>query len=135
MLKNIRNLDYVVLLCEEILPMKTFYHEILGFQIHRNDEGWVEMKVGGTLLTLRKHGRPYDSAKLPNTAVFNSPSAWRPAKLQIAIKSYSQKMFRFLIHHAIWSMVIAPYFSRTRREIFWKFMPIFDTSEPGECSG
>ena|SRR5436190_4717276 len=68
MLKNIRNLDYVVLLCEEILPMKTFYHEILGFQIHRNDEDWVEMKVGATLLTLRKHGRPYDGAKLPNTA-------------------------------------------------------------------
>ena len=68
MLKNIRNLDYVILLCEEIPRMRTFYHEVMGFQIYRANAEWVEMKVGATLLTLRNRGRPYDGAKLPDSA-------------------------------------------------------------------
>ena len=68
MLKNIRNLDYVILLCEEIQPMRVFYHNVLGFQIYRGNEEWVEMNVGATLLTLRKRGRPYDGAKFPDSA-------------------------------------------------------------------
>ena len=67
-LKNIRTLDYVILLCEDIPSMKTFYHEIMGFQIYREDGKWVEMKIGASLFTLRKRGRPYDGAKLPDTA-------------------------------------------------------------------
>ncbi len=67
-LKKIRTLDYVILLCEDIPSMKTFYHEIMGFQIYREDGEWVEMKIGASLLTLRKRGRPYDGAKLPDTA-------------------------------------------------------------------
>ena len=68
MLKHIRNLDYVILLCEEIPPMRVFYHEVLGFPIYRGNEEWVEMNVGATLLTLRKRGRPYDGAKLSGSA-------------------------------------------------------------------
>jgi catechol 2,3-dioxygenase-like lactoylglutathione lyase family enzyme len=67
-LQKIRNLDYVILLCEDIEPMKSFYQEVMGFQIHRDDGEWVEMKIGASLLTLRKRGRPYDGAKLANTA-------------------------------------------------------------------
>ncbi len=59
-LKNIRTLDYVILLCEDIPSMKTFYHEIMGFQIYREDGKWVEMKIGASLFTLRKRGRPRD---------------------------------------------------------------------------
>jgi lactoylglutathione lyase len=68
MLKKIRNLDYVILLCEDLPPMKAFYHEIMGFPIYRDEGEWVELNVGATLLTLRKRGRPYDGAKLPHTA-------------------------------------------------------------------
>jgi lactoylglutathione lyase len=67
-LKKIRTLDYVILLCEDIPPMKTFYQEIMGFQIYRDNGEWVEMKIGASLLTLRKRGRPYDGAKPANTA-------------------------------------------------------------------
>ena len=67
-LNKIRSLDYVILLCEDIASMKTFYHEIMGFQIQGDDGEWVEMKIGASLLTLRKRGRPYDGAKLANTA-------------------------------------------------------------------
>lgn len=34
MLKSIRNLDYVVLLCNDPGPMKNFYNRVLGFPIH-----------------------------------------------------------------------------------------------------
>lgn len=68
MLKNIRTLDYVILLCEDISSMKSFYHELLGFPIWNDQEEWVEMNVGATLLTLRKRGRSYDGTKLPNAA-------------------------------------------------------------------
>ena len=40
-LKSIRTLDYVILLCKDIPSMKTFYHEIMGFQIYRADEEWA----------------------------------------------------------------------------------------------
>lgn len=68
MLTHIRNLDYVILLCEEMARMKDFYHEILGFPIHRDWGDWLEMRVGEVLLTLRPRGRPYDGPKMPNSA-------------------------------------------------------------------
>ena len=68
MLNLIRNLDYVVLLCEDTTPMKAFYHGTLGFPIYRDWEGWIELRVGATLLTLRRRGRPYDGVKNPNSA-------------------------------------------------------------------
>jgi len=48
--------------------MKSFYREIMGFEIYRDEADWVEMKIGASLLTLRKRGRSYDGAKLANTA-------------------------------------------------------------------
>jgi lactoylglutathione lyase len=68
MLNHIRNLDYVILLCEDVSKMKTFYHETLGFPIYRDWQDWIELHVGAVLLTLRKRGRPYDGDKLPNSA-------------------------------------------------------------------
>jgi catechol-2,3-dioxygenase len=68
MLANIRNLDYVILLCEDVELMKSFYHGSLGFPIYRDWEDWVELRVGVVLLTLRKRGRPYDGGKLSHSA-------------------------------------------------------------------
>lgn len=36
MLKSIRHLDYVVLLCRDISLMKKFYNSVMGFPIHVN---------------------------------------------------------------------------------------------------
>jgi len=69
MLKAIRHLDYVILLCDDIPRMKQFYHEIMGFPIYRDWESWVEMRVGSVLLTLRLRNRPYDGPSFqPNSA-------------------------------------------------------------------
>jgi lactoylglutathione lyase len=60
MLKAIRHLDYVVLLCDDILRMKQFYHQTMGFPIYRDWGSWIEMRVGSVLLALRHRDRPYD---------------------------------------------------------------------------
>lgn len=56
MLKAIRNLDYVVLLCNDLTAMKRFYHEIMGFPIYLETPSWIELRVGAVLLTLSKRG-------------------------------------------------------------------------------
>lgn len=45
MLATIRNLDYVVLLCEDMERMRAFYHEILAFPVYRDWDGWLEMLI------------------------------------------------------------------------------------------
>ena len=65
MLKSIRNLDYVVLLCNDLPPMKDFYHRIMGFPIYMETESWIEMRVGSVLLTLSKRDRPSVGPPLP----------------------------------------------------------------------
>ncbi len=65
MLKSVRNLDYVVLLCRDLATMKRFYHEIMGFPIHLETDSWIEMRVGSVLLTLSKRERPHIGAPPP----------------------------------------------------------------------
>ena len=65
MLKSIRNLDYVVLLCNDLGPMKDFYHRVMGFPIHLEAGAWVEMRVGSLLLTLSTRDRPFVGPALP----------------------------------------------------------------------
>lgn len=66
MLKSIRNLDYVVLLCNDLLLMKNFYHDIMGFPIHLETDTWIEMNIGAVLLTLSKRDRPFVGSPLPD---------------------------------------------------------------------
>jgi glyoxylase I family protein len=63
MLKAIRNLDYTVILCQNMEATKEFYHHLLGFPIYRDFGSWVEMRVGANLLTLRLRGSGYEGVK------------------------------------------------------------------------
>jgi catechol-2,3-dioxygenase len=65
---HLQSLDYVVLLCEDLSVMKSFYHEVLGFPIERDWEGWIELRAAAVLLTLRRRGRPYDGPGLHGAA-------------------------------------------------------------------
>lgn len=65
---SIRNLDYVILLCEDVDKMKTFYTETMGFEVHRELPGWIDLKVGSSLLTIRQRGRAYDGPSNPSEA-------------------------------------------------------------------
>lgn len=73
----IRNLDYTIILCEDIDEMRRFYKEVMRFEIYRETPRlWIEYKVGSSLLTLRPRNRPYDGA----------PVAQESASLQLAFR-------------------------------------------------
>lgn len=63
MLSRIRNLDYVILLCQDWEKMRAFYRDTLGFPVYRDWDGWCELRLGGSLLTLRPRGRSYDGSE------------------------------------------------------------------------
>jgi catechol 2,3-dioxygenase-like lactoylglutathione lyase family enzyme len=82
MLKAIRNLDYVVLLCDDILKMKQFYCEVMEFPIYRDWGSWIEMRVGAVLLALRKRDRPYDGPSFqPHSAAVQLAFRVTPAEV------------------------------------------------------
>ena len=82
MLKAIRNLDYMVILCDDLDRMKHFYHTVMGFPIYRDWGEWIELAVGATLLTLRRRGRPYDGARVPGAASFQLAFRVSPRELE-----------------------------------------------------
>lgn len=56
-LKEIRNLDYTILLCSRMKETRAFYKDVMGFPIELDRENWVSFRIGATLLTLRPRGR------------------------------------------------------------------------------
>jgi hypothetical protein len=60
-LKAIRQLDYAVIICDDVEPMRQFYESTLGFPLHRALGGsWIELRIGASILALRPRDRPYD---------------------------------------------------------------------------
>lgn len=96
MLANIRNLDYVILLCEDLDRMRSFYHETLGFPLYRELDDWVELRVGAVLLTLRRRGRPYDGGKLPHSAGVQLAFRVAPAEVDRCYAELLQKQVHIL---------------------------------------
>jgi glyoxylase I family protein len=56
-LKDIRNCDYVVLLCNDLKKTRAFYADVMGFPLDHDFGNWVSFRVGVTLLTLRPRGQ------------------------------------------------------------------------------
>lgn len=52
-INSIRNLDYVVLLCEDLVRARQFYLDVMKFRIERETPRWVSFHVGSGLLCLR----------------------------------------------------------------------------------
>lgn len=64
--KSIRSLDYVILLCDDLAKMKTFYQRLFEFQVEEDlPERMVFFRVGTMFLGLRKRGRSYDGPSMP----------------------------------------------------------------------
>jgi glyoxylase I family protein len=55
-LREIRNFDYAVILCNNIEETRVFYRDVMKFPIEIDRENWVSFRVGATLLTLRPRG-------------------------------------------------------------------------------
>ena len=60
--REIRNLDYTILLCDKLAETKAFYRDVMGFPVERDLENWVSFRVGAALLTLRprREGAPFE---------------------------------------------------------------------------
>ncbi len=77
-LKDIRNFDYVVLLCDRIVETRAFYRDVMGFPLVHDSESWVSFQVGATLLTLKPRG--------PSVAWDDGPSVPGSAAVQLAFR-------------------------------------------------
>ena len=55
-LSAIRNVDYVILLCDDVQQMKGFYQDVMGFRIEEDNPHWVRFRIGKCALTLRPRG-------------------------------------------------------------------------------
>jgi len=85
MLKAIRNLDYAILLCQDVETQKHFYQHVLGFPLYRDFGTWVELRVGASLLTLARRGTGYEGVREQHGAPpvkAQPPCNWRSALLQ-----------------------------------------------------
>ncbi len=117
MLKSIRHLDYVVLICNDLQPMKQFYHEIMGFPIHLETESWIEMRVGSMLLTLSKRDRPFVGSALPDDS----------AAVQLAFRVAPQEVqscYEELLAQGV-EIVQAPQIINQRVWQYWKHRTLF----------
>ena len=81
----IRNLDYTIILCDDVNTMRDFYTKVLEFKVNHETPGaWVALQVGSSLLTLRPRNRPYDGSKPPKQS----------ASLQLAFRVPPQDVDR-----------------------------------------
>lgn len=75
---SIRNIDYVVLLCEDMVRARRFYLEVMKFRLERDTPTWVSFHVGAGLLCLRPRS--------PDGALKDGPSVAGAASVQLAFR-------------------------------------------------
>jgi catechol 2,3-dioxygenase-like lactoylglutathione lyase family enzyme len=93
-MKEIRNCDYIVLLCNNMSETRTFYKEVMGFAVELDYDGWASFRVGSTLLALRPRGPAPawdDGPSLPGSAAVQlafrvPPSALAPCHAELLAK-------------------------------------------------
>ena len=68
MIRTIRDIDYVILLCQDMSKMRAFYKNVMQFSLEEDEEHWVKFRVGSGFLTLRLRGRVYDGEKSGESA-------------------------------------------------------------------
>ena len=60
MLTPVNKFGYVIVLCDDIYRMKTFYREMFPFPVYSETSESLALRVGSVLLALRKRTRDYD---------------------------------------------------------------------------
>lgn len=56
-IKSIQEIDYVILLCEDMDGSRTFYRDVMQFPLEEDQKDWVRFRVGTGFLTLRPRGQ------------------------------------------------------------------------------
>jgi catechol 2,3-dioxygenase-like lactoylglutathione lyase family enzyme len=60
MLTAVQQLTYVIVLCDDMPRMKTFYRELFAFPVASETETSLAFRAGSLLLALRQRTREYD---------------------------------------------------------------------------
>lgn len=60
MLKNIRQLDYTIVLCDDLPRMKQFYRGLFDFRVATETPTVLAMEAGSVTFCLRQRTRVYD---------------------------------------------------------------------------
>lgn len=60
MLRNVRQLDYAIVLCEDLPRMKAFYRGLFPFAVVTERDDVLALNAGQVTLCLRKRTRQYD---------------------------------------------------------------------------
>ncbi len=75
--KSIRAIDYSVIFVRDMVAMRRFYEDVLGFPLVRElSPGWIEYRVGANTLALAK----------PSRTAADAPTPKGSASLQLAFK-------------------------------------------------
>jgi catechol 2,3-dioxygenase-like lactoylglutathione lyase family enzyme len=75
--RAIRAIDYTVIFVRDMVAMRGFYEDVLGFQLIRElSSGWIEYKVGDNTLALAR----------PSRTAADAPTPKGSASLQLAFK-------------------------------------------------
>lgn len=89
----IRSMDYVIVLCDDLVKMQRFYTDIFGFRIEEETPGQsVEYRVGTLFLMLRPRGRSYDGPGISDeSAAIQLSFRVPPADVDAAYQTLREK--------------------------------------------
>ncbi|MEM8690171.1 MAG: VOC family protein [Pseudomonadota bacterium] len=94
----IRSLDYVIILCDDLARMRTFYADLFGFELEHERPGHsASFRVGTLYLHLRQRGRGYDGLQGPEGSAsvqlsFRVP----PADVDLAYETLKAKQIEVI---------------------------------------
>ena len=75
--RAIRAIDYTVIFVRDMVAMRGFYEDVLGFQLIRElSSGWIEYRLGNNTLALAR----------PSRTAADAPTPIGSASLQLAFK-------------------------------------------------
>lgn len=93
-LEAIRNVDYIILLCEDIDAARAFYRDVMEFTLEEDQENWVRFRVGPTCLTLRPRGpwlAWHDGAAVPGAAAVQLAFCVEPREVDACHRALVEK--------------------------------------------
>ena len=67
-MNRLDRLGYIIVLCDNLDRMRTFYHELLAFPVEIESDTGITFRAGSVFLGLRQRTRGYDGHRLPHDA-------------------------------------------------------------------
>lgn len=65
-LRNIRAIDYTIIFARDMVAMRRFYEDVMGFAVRRElGPQWIEYAVGSQILALTEHGMMWHDTPTP----------------------------------------------------------------------